>query len=499
MTSPREPLLRAEAITKRFGPVAALREACLTVHPGEVVALAGENGSGKSTLARIIAGVLPADTGVIEVGGRPARFASPGDALAAGVCLVSQEPTLVPQLSVAENVLLPRLARPAAMVRRGALAAAARPFLARAGLGAVDPLRPAGSLPPGQLELAELAKALAAAPRLLILDEVTARLPDPEQLFAVLKDAVREEAGVVLITHRLREIRTLADRATVLRDGQTVAELGRSELTDERLSAAMVGRALGEFFHKTPVAPGAVRLEARGLVTDRSRHEISLTVRAGEIVGLAGLVGAGRSELLETIAGARRAHRGQILVNGTPVAARSPHAAHQAGIVLVPEDRLSQGLAAAHSIRDNLATPWLRPLRRTRRAADLQRAEAAVGKYRVHSHSVHTPVADLSGGNAQKVLIARALLQQPGVLLLDEPTRGVDIGARSDIYGFLTELAARGTALLLASSDLVELLGLADRILVLAEGRLAGELGRAQATEEAITLLALGGERDDAA
>jgi ABC-type sugar transport system ATPase subunit len=494
--APRVPLLRATGIGKSFGAVTALHDAGLEVARGEVVALAGENGSGKSTLARVIAGVLPCDRGRIELEGRPVRFDNPRQALAAGVCLVSQDPTLVPSLSIAENVLLARLTRPARLVDRAALAEQARPLLKRVGL-TVDPRRPAGSLPPGDRELVEVAKALAAEPKVLILDEVTARLPDPERLFAAVEPLHRAGTGVVLITHRLREIRRLARRAVVLRDGTTVAELGREELSDERIAAAMVGRDLGEFFHKRPVSFGEVRLETRDLVTDRSPHPVSLSVRAGEIVGVAGLVGAGRSELLETVAGARRVRGGQVLIDGTPVALTSPGSARRAGVTLVPEDRFTQGLAPAHSLRDNVATPWLRALRRTDRPADHSRATAAVRDFRIRAPGVHTPVAALSGGNAQKVVLARALGPGPRVLLLDEPTRGVDIGARSDIYDMIGERAARGTAVLLASSDLLELLGLADRIIVLAEGRPAGELPRAEATEERIALLALGGGNPD--
>jgi L-arabinose transport system ATP-binding protein len=328
---------------------------------------------------------------------------------------------------------------------------------------------------------------------------VTARLPDPERLFAAVEPLLEDGTGIILITHRLREIRRLASRAIVLRDGTTVAELGATELSDERIAAAMVGRDLREYFHKRPVPRGDVRLETRALVTERSRHPISLTVRAGEIVGVAGLVGSGRSELLETIAGARRARDGQVLIDGTTAALTSPAAARRAGVTLVPEDRFAQGLAPAHSLRDNIAVPWLRALRRTDRTADHARATEAVRDFRVRAPGVHTPAAALSGGNAQKVVLARALGRDPGVLLLDEPTRGVDVGARSDIYHLIGERAARGAAVLLASSDMLELLGLADRIIVLAEGRAAGELDRAGATEERIALLALGGGDDDRA
>jgi ABC-type sugar transport system ATPase subunit len=493
---PATELLRAEGIGKSFGPVRALADVSLRVSAGEVVALAGENGSGKSTLARIIAGVLTADAGTVEFGGRQVSAASPRRALAAGVGLVSQEPTLVPHLSIAENILLAEFSAPGRLIRRSDLADRAAAHLDEVGLR-VDPRRAAGSLGAGDLELVELAKALASSPRLLILDEVTARLPDPGRLFDVVRRCQERGVATILITHRLREIRQLAGRAAVLRDGRLVAELPRGELTDERIAAAMVGRELGEYFHKRQVVPGGARLEARGLVTDRSAHPVSVTVRAGEIVGVAGLVGAGRSELLETVAGARRARGGAILVDGAPVRIRRPRQAQQAGIVLVPEDRFSQGLSRAHSVRDNLATPWLRALARSSRSRDQARAAAAVRDYRIRCPDVHAPAGSLSGGNAQKVVLARAFQLAPKVLLLDEPTRGVDIGARSDIYSFLGGLAAQGTAILLASSDLLELLGLADRIVVLAEGRIAGELNRDSATEEAIALLALGGGNHD--
>ncbi len=327
---------------------------------------------------------------------------------------------------------------------------------------------------------------------------MTNRLPDPERLFAVVERLAAAGTGVIVITHRLREIRRVCDRATVLRDGATVAELGRDELTDERLSSAMVGRDLGEYFHKRPVPVGGERLSVEDLVTDRSPHAISFDVRAGEILGVAGLVGAGRSELLETIAGARRPRGGSVAIDGERLERASPRAARRAGMALVPEDRFGQALAAAHSIRDNLAVPWLRALRRTNRHRDHDRATRAVTDYRVRCHGVDVPVGTLSGGNAQKLVLARALGHAPKVLLLDEPTRGVDIGARSDIYELIGELAAGGAAVVLASSDLLELLGLADRVIVLAEGRPAGELHRDEATEEAIALLALGEERDDA-
>ncbi len=485
----------AVGIGKSFGPVRALHDVSLELAGGEVVALAGENGSGKSTLARILAGALEPDAGTIEVAGAPVTFSGPHAALDAGVALVAQEPTVEPHMTIAENVLLHRLRRPAAIVRLGRLAKQAEPYLDEVGLH-VDPRLPLSTLGHGARELAEVAKALAAEPRLLILDEATTRLPDPERLFAVVERRCTSHGmAAIIITHRLREIRRLSHRAIVLRDGRRVGELGRDELTDERISAMMVGRELGDFFAKQPVHPGEAVLTVDALVTERSPDAISLEVRHGEIVGVAGLVGSGRSELLETIAGCRRAHGGTVTVDGQAVADASPRAAMKAGVSLVPEDRWAQGLIGHDAIVTNLALSRHRALRRTDRRGDRRRARQAVSDFSVRCSSIDAPVRTLSGGNAQKVVLARSLDHDPSILLLDEPTRGVDIGARAEIYGIINGMVARGAGALVASSDLLELLGLCDRILVLHEGRVAGELERHEATEELIALLSAGGSR----
>lgn len=483
------PLLRVTDVRKWYGPVRALDRADLDVHRGSVVALAGENGSGKSTLARVVSGVVTPDAGTLEIDGSPVRFASPRAALDTGICLVTQEPTLVPSLSVAENVLLPRLSRVTSVVRRDRLVEQAVPYLTRLRLD-LDPRRPAGSLGGGEQELVEVAKALATGPRLLILDEVTSRLPDPERLFSVVDDLTAEGLAVVLITHRLQEMRRLADRAVVLRDGRNAAELSGAELSDERITSAMVGRDLGEFFHKAERRPGDVVLEIDALAWHPRQDTLTLQLRAGEIVGVAGLVGSGRSRLLETVAGLRRPAGGGITVRQVPLRAGHPAHARTNGVVLVPEDRLTQALVPDASVSANLAMPWLRMLRRHDSAADRVRAERAVADYGIKCAGVGTPVRSLSGGNAQKVAVAGAVTSDPAVLLLDEPTRGVDVGARSDIYAIIAQLVARGAAVLLASSDLQELLGLCDRIVVLSDGRLTGVLDRAEATEEQIALLA---------
>ncbi len=485
-------------ISRRFGAVQALSGVDLTVAAGEVVALAGENGSGKSTLSRILSGVLTPDSGSVHLGDARCSFSHPRQALDAGITMVSQEPTSVPHLSVAENVLLPRLHRAAQRVSRRELIRDAAPFLQRVGL-MVDPARMLGSLGQGERELVELAKAIAVHPHILVLDEVTTRLPDPERLFRVVDELAASGVGVVFITHRLREIRRLATRAVVLRDGRLVAELDRSELTDERISAAMVGRALTEFFHKAEPAVGEPVLEVDGLVTDRWPAPVSMAVRRGEIVGLAGLVGSGRSELLETMAGARRPRAGTVTVDGKPLRPGHPRAARVAGVGLVPEDRFAQALLRPGSVTANLSLASHRLTRRTDRRAERGRASEAIRSFGIRCSGLDAPVSSLSGGNAQKVVIARALAGSPRVLLLDEPTRGVDVGARAEIYAILSGLVRDGMGVLLASSDLLELRGLCDRILVLHDGEVAGELTRSQATEEAIALLSAGGGRHDAA
>jgi ABC-type sugar transport system ATPase subunit len=301
--------------------------------------------------------------------------------------------------------------------------------------------------------------------------------------------------AAIIITHRLREIRRLSHRAFVLRDGQPVGELGRDDLSDEKISSMMVGRELGDFYAKHPHPLGDVVLAVDEIVTDRAPHSVSFEVRSVEIVGVAGLVGSGRSELLETIAGCRKAHGGTVTVCGARLANKSPREAIQAGISLVPEDRWAQGLVAHDLIVGNVALSRHRAFRRTDRRRDRRKAHEAVAAYGVRANSIDTPVANLSGGNAQKVLLARCFDHDPSVLLLDEPTRGVDIGAKAEIYGIVDRMLGRGVGVVLASSDLLELLGLCDRIIVLHEGELVGELARDEASEELIALLSAGGTR----
>ena len=495
MTTTANVVLHADSLGKSYGAVRALDDVSLTIAEGEIVALAGENGSGKSTLAKIFAGAIAPDAGSFSISGQRCGFKGPHDALVAGIALVAQEPTVVPSMTVAENVLLHRFRRPLSAVRSRQMKRDAAVHLARVGLD-VDPGMPFAALAHGDRELAEVAKALSTEPRLLILDEATTRLPDAEHLFLVIERLCAERGmSAIIITHRLREIRRVAHRALVLRDGRLVGELARDDLSDRRISSMMVGRELVDLYAKPAVDIGAPLLRVHELVTDRCSTPMSFDVAEGEILGIAGLVGSGRSELLETIAGTRRAHAGTVAVAGTALANHATRAAMAHGVCLVPEDRWAQGLVRFDSIVGNHALSRHRALRPTDRRGERRRARADVVRFGIKTPSIDAPVSALSGGNAQKVVLARAIDQRPQVLLLDEPTRGVDIGAKAEIYAIIGEMVGRGVAVVVASSDLLELIGLCDRILVLHEGQVAGELARADASEESLALLSAGGAR----
>jgi ABC-type sugar transport system ATPase subunit len=490
-------MLVARGISKSYGSVKALVGVDFEVGSGEIVALAGENGSGKSTLAKILAGAVPQDEGEITLDGEPLALTRPRDALEAGIALVAQEVTAVPGMSVAENVLLTRLTSPVQPVNRRKLAEAARPALAEVGIRC-DPNLSFMSLKAGDRELAEVAKALAASPRYLILDEATSRLGerDVERLFGILRRLRERGTSTILITHRLREIVEIADRAFVLRDGRRVAELKRDELEEARLSRAMVGRELVDFFHKQDLDRGEPLLELDELVADGATTPVSLKVHAGEIVGLAGLVGCGRSELLETIAGVRKAKSGRVLVGGKAVRPGKPEAALSGGIALVPEDRHANGLVLAATVRENIAMPLWRTLAIVRRAWERGLTRKAIERFRIRTDGTDAPVRSLSGGNQQKVVIARALMRQPRVLLLDEPTRGIDVGAKEEVFQLIGDLLKQGIGILLVSSDMLEILGLSDRVVVIHDRQAVGELERRDCSEERIAFMSAGGRAE---
>lgn len=488
--------LAIHGISKSYGRVRALNDVSFSVGPGEIVALAGENGSGKSTLMKILAGIVSPDRGTLEVDGLQRSFRNPREALSSGIAIVSQEITAVPGVSVAENVLLTQLPNALTPFQRRRYANRSQPFLGSVGIE-TDPTSPLCSLRLEDRELIEVTKALAASPRLLLLDEATSRLSGANvtKLFAIVRSLRDQGVSTMFVTHRLAELTELADRTVILRDGVLVGELTASQTNLHRVSSMMVGREIGDFYHKRKVDHGAPVLEVENVVVPGTGTPISLSVRSGEIVALSGLVGSGRTELLETISGLRRLGSGRILLNGKTIHPGSPKAALAAGIALVPEDRHRQGLILSASITRNLMMGSWKVLASARHRREQKLAEESVKRLRIKVSNVDLPVGTLSGGNQQKVVFARCLSALPRVLLLDEPTRGIDVGAKEELFQIIGGMLAEGVAILMASSDMMEVLGLADRVIVLHQGQHAGELSRAEATEQQVALLAGGGAR----
>lgn len=493
-------LLEAQAITKRFGGQTALDEVSLGVRAGEVLAVAGENGAGKSTLMAILAGALAPDAGRILWDGREVRFSRVADARREGIGMVHQEPQLVRCLSVAENLYLGALPSARGFVNHAELRRRAETALATVGLD-LSPERLVETLGAGASQLVAIARTLTAGARLVILDEPTSALSPDEtgRLFNVLRRLRSQGVSLVYISHRLEELRALADRVAVLRDGRLVLADDVSNVTTDALVRAMSGGVGRERAHRkveaSVVRPPLLRVAHLGR---RGRlRDVSFEVRAGECVGLAGIVGAGRSRLLRTIFGAEPTDAGHVSVHvgDRERKVRSIADAVEAGIGLVPEDRRHQGLVMDASVAENiaLATP-AGSVRRgfLVRPAIRSAAERAIARLRIKARGPQTPVRWLSGGNQQKVVLARWLRPETRVLLLDEPTRGVDVRAKGEIHGHLRELAAEGRALLVASSEIPELLEICDRILVMRAGSIAGELTRAQASAERILALATG-------
>jgi ribose transport system ATP-binding protein len=496
------PLLEAQGVCKSFPGVHALTDVRIHVAAGETLALVGENGAGKSTLMKILAGVHPADQATIRLDGREVRFASVRDAERHGVALIHQELNLAGDLDVAGNIFLGREPRRAGIfLDRRRMDEDAGRLLARLGM-AVSPRTPIAQLSVGQQQLVEIAKALSLQSRLLILDEPTSSLTEreTEQLFGVLDELKRDGIAIIYISHRLKEIERIADRVTVLRDGRNAGELDRAQIQHEAIVRLMVGRELKQFFQRrrdglpTSAVP---LLEVRDLRwSEKQKQGIHFALRSGEIVGMAGLIGAGRTELAEAIFGVRPRLSGSLRLAGREVEVRRPGDAIEAGIFLAPEDRRHDGLILADSVQANICLPSLRSLARAglrsaqAESALAERMSAAIG---VRTPTVRQPVELLSGGNQQKVVLAKWLTRTPRVLILDEPTRGIDVGAKSEIYALMDRLAHEGVAILMISSDLEEILGISDRVLVMHEGRLAGEVAGGNLNEEAIMRLATGG------
>ncbi len=494
------PRLELRGVRKRYDATLALRDVDLTVDAGEVHALAGENGAGKSTLIKILGGGVSRDAGTIALDGEPVDLATPLQARAAGIRVVYQEFSLVPTVSVTENVLLGQM--PAGVrglwIDWNAAHRRAADALASLGFEVPDVRRPVGTLPVSQRQMVEIAKALLERPRILILDEPSAVLsaPDLERLFAAIR-ALRQSGGTVIyVSHRLDEVFSIADRITVLKDGALVGTLPTGQIDQPGLVRMMVGRSLGEVFpvRTTPPSPDPV-LVVRGLSRRRAFHDVSLELSPGEIVGVSGLVGSGRTELVRAIAGADRPDGGEMRLGGEPYAPRSPAEALRAGVAMLSEDRARDGLIAAMSVRDNVSLASFARMSRlgvlVRRLQEKLVADQ-VRELNVRTSSVEAPVRSLSGGNQQKAMVGRWLLRGARVLLLDEPTRGVDVGAKAEIYRIVAGLAQRGMALLLVSSELPEVLGMSDRILVMRGGRIVARFQRGEATEERLLGAAAG-------
>jgi ABC-type sugar transport system ATPase subunit len=497
------PILLAEGMHKRYGGVHALRGATLRVNPAEVHALMGENGSGKSTMLRILSGQIQPDAGSVNFAGRPTSFRTPTDALRQGIATVTQETTLAPDLSVAENIFLGhRMARRGGLVDWKTTRTRARAAIERLGLE-LDPSLPVRRLRPDRQQMVEIARALSIDARLLILDEPTSSLTDDEveSLFAVVRKLRDDGVSTIFVSHRIDEVFELADRISVLRDGRSVGEASTTAaLTRGRLIHMMVGRELeeearAEEGRESTATAGRTALSVRGLSAPGLFADIDLDVGAGEIVGLAGLVGAGRSELLETLFGLRTASAGTLEIDGVPRAFRTPRDAIRSRVGFVPADRKTQGLVLERSVRENLvmaATCRAPRLSYPRPAREAALVETAFSSLQIKANSPAVSVSTLSGGNQQKVVLGKWLASGPRVLMLDEPTRGVDVGAKAEIYRLLIGAAKDGIGILVSSSETPELRLLCDRIGVMFRGRIVAWLSPEEATEARIAHFAGG-------
>jgi ABC-type sugar transport system ATPase subunit len=492
-----QPAVRFEDVRKRFPGSVALDGVTLEIAPGSCHALCGENGAGKSTLGKILAGIHAPDGGRMLIGGEPVRFGGPRDALAAGVGMVHQELAFCDNLSVAENLCLGALPRRGALTDPRETVRQAEAMLAEIAPD-IDVRRPLGALNTAQRQLVQIAAAVGGGARIVVFDEPTSSLSqqDAERLYELIGRLRARGVTCIYVSHRMPEIFRLCDAVSVLRDGRHVDTRPTDQLTESELVRLMIGRPPAEYLPSPPPdAAGAELLRVEGLSSPGRFHDVSFSLRAGEVLGLAGLVGAGRSEVAEALFGLDRAARGAVAVDGKPVRIRTPRQAIRLGIGLVPEDRKRQGLVLPASGVHNTSLPILDRLSRAgwiRRREERALAVEYFTRMRVRTPSPETPVAGLSGGNQQKVVLARWLAARSRILMLDEPTRGVDVGAKAEIHALIAELAGRGSAVLLISSELPELLSLSSRILVLRGGRVAGELHREQATQDRLLRMMAG-------
>ncbi len=484
--------LRVEGLCKRFPGVIALQDVRLSLRRGEVLAVLGENGAGKSTLMKILAGVQTPDEGQILLDGKSVEFPNVATALERGVVLIHQELNLADNLDVGANIFLGREPRRWGFIDRERIANESRAWLERVSLR-VSPQTIVGDLPIGQQQLVEIAKAVSTSARILIMDEPTSSLSQHETdaLFRVIERLRQQGVSIIYISHRLAEVRQIADRVVVLRDGRNAGELSRDEITEQRMVSLMVGREASSVYQRGPSSIGNGALHVTDFVTPQHpKHPLNFELRRGEMVALAGLVGAGRTEVLQTLFGITPALRGTVRVAEQPVQLDSPRRAIDAGLALVPEDRKQQGLILEMSVAQNMSLPGLARNRIAgaflNEAREQQDAVAMIERLRIKTPHARQTIQFLSGGNQQKAVLAKWLLLNPSILLLDEPTRGVDVGAKEEIYRLMEQIAAQGTAILFVSSELPEVLALADRVLVMHDGEITAQLERNELSEETI-------------
>ncbi len=500
VTTATRPILEMRDITKTYPGVIALDGVDFVVLPGEVHALVGENGAGKSTLMKILAGAEIKDSGRIIIDGKEANITNPQEAMRLGISIIYQEFNLVPYMSAAENIFLgrePMTAIPGVIDFKRMYAEAER-LISELGVR-LDVRVPVNQLSVAQQQMVEIAKATSKKARIIAMDEPSATLTDHEleNLFTLIRKLKADGVSVIYISHRLEEIFHIADRVTVLRDGKLVDTKPVSETSREDIIRMMVGRELKDTIPKVTVEHGDVVLEVRGLTRAGVISDISFSVRRGEVLGIAGLVGAGRTEVARAIFGADPIDSGEIILEGKPVTIRSPKDAIRLGIGLVTEDRKALGLVLGMAVRENVTLANLDPLSRfgfVSRRKEQQVANRFVEELMIRTPSVEQAVQNLSGGTQQKVVLAKWLFTQSKVLIFDEPTRGIDVGAKTEIYQLMNRLAEQGVAIIMISSELPEILGMSDRILVMHEGKIAGELSREEATQEKIMFLATGGQ-----
>jgi rhamnose transport system ATP-binding protein len=499
-----EPIIALEGAEKSYGAVRALRGGDIALRPGEVRALVGENGAGKSTLVKLLGGVVRLDTGTMRVDREPVDFHSPTAARDAGIAVIYQEPTLFPDLSVAENVVMGF--HPLGALRRidrGAMRKNVKGLLDRLGVR-LDPDRPVRGLSIADQQIVEIAKALSFDARVLIMDEPTAALSgnEVERLFNVVRALREEGAAVLFISHRIEEVFSICDTVTVMRDGAVVHDARIADMTPDDMVRRMVGRELSALFPKQEAQVGEPVMKVHRLTREGVFFDVSFEVRAGEIVALAGLVGAGRSEVARAIFGIDKPDAGHVEVGGRTLPAGRPLAAMRAGIGFVPEDRRQQGLVMDLSIARNATMTRTGALARgglIRSGAEDRLAKEWATRLQLKFHRLADPVGFLSGGNQQKVVLAKWLATEPKLLILDEPTRGIDVGTKSEVHRLMSELAGEGLAVLMISSELPEVLGMADRVLVMHEGRLTAEIARDDADEESVIRAATGRVQEAAA